>query len=380
MFSTFKNVVVRGISTVVPEKEISIFDELQYYQNKNKVERLHKITGVHKRRVVDLGTTVSDLCTDAANKLFADMNIKKEDIDALVLVVQNPDYTSPATACIVHNNLQLSKNCPAFDINQGCAGYTYGLWVASSLIEGGGCKKVLLLAGDIPSTKNDVSNRNTAPIFGDAGTATLLEYSEQSNISHFSLGADGSGYQSIIIPGGGAAIPLLNRNPEKDVLLGKVTVGDKTSHLLDVYMDGPAIFEFTMTVVPDHISSLMSHAKITEKEVDYLILHQANKQIVSLISDSIGFDNDKAPYDTFENFGNQTIASIPSAICYSLREKTQNKKNTLLLSGFGVGLAWASCIIHTENLYSSFSTYKSQNRKISDLEKKWLEKIRESLT
>src|SRR5580698_3710748 len=203
--TVFHKVRIAGISTVVPAKEICLTDEVEFYDNDiKKVERIRKMAGLYKRRVADMDITASDLSTQAAERLIKEMNIDVSTVDALIFVVQNPDYFFPATACVIHDNLKLKSNCVAFDINQGCAGYTYGLWVASSLIEGGNCKKILLLAGDTASTKNDVGNRITAPVFGDAGSATLLEYSGDADKSYFELGADGSGYDAIIAPAGGS--------------------------------------------------------------------------------------------------------------------------------------------------------------------------------
>ena len=309
---------------------------------------------------------------------MTDMNVDKNEIDALVFVVQNPDYSSPATACIIHQRLDLPQGCPAFDVNQGCSGYVYGLWVASSLIEGGQCRKVLLLAGDTSSINVDPRNRVTAPVFGDAGTATLVEFVEKESNSFFELGTNGKGYEAIIVPAGDAKIPLERHAEDNEVLCKDLQNGTNITHLTDIYMDAAAVFNFTMTVVPPHIKSLMSFSNTKPTDIDYLVLHQANRQIIRMIGSATGFSADKVPDSTVEKFGNQTIASIPCVLCDVLREKLEKQPLKLLLSGFGVGLSWASCFLETDKIYcADIETFKPDdsfmNRK--SLIEKWIHKL-----
>ena len=170
--SKFGHVKISGISVVVPTKEINIYDEAQYYDNNvKKIDRMRKMVGFWKRRVVQDGITPSDLSIQAAEQLLKDMNIDKNSIDALVYVVQRPDNSQPATAYYIHKKLGLPSYCTATDIHQGCPGWVYGLWMTSALIESGACKRILMLAGDTPSANMDLSNRISAPVFGDGGTA-----------------------------------------------------------------------------------------------------------------------------------------------------------------------------------------------------------------
>ena len=176
MLCKFKRVKISGISTVVPPDEINIYDEAQYYDNNiKKIDRMRKMVGFWKRRVVEKGVTASDLAICAAENLIADLNIDKESIDALIFVVQKLDYAPPVNAYFIHNKLGLSEKCIATDINQGCAGWVFGLYMASQMIESRTHKKILLLNGDTPSVGIDKSDRNSAPIFGDGGVATLIE-------------------------------------------------------------------------------------------------------------------------------------------------------------------------------------------------------------
>lgn len=354
-FSIFHHARVAGISTVVPQNEINIENELEYFGGSlKKAQRATKIIGMHKRRIADPGVTASDLCCEAGEKILTGLSLDRQSIDALIFVSQGPDYSLPATACILQDRLNLSTTCAAFDVNQGCAGFVYGLWLAYSLIESRACSRVLLLVGESLACETDVNNRIIAPIFGDSGTATIVEYTPEENPSWFSLGSDGSGAETLIIPAGGARIPLPKTAKEYEPYCE--TIHDKNNvpwNMLRTYMDGGAVFDFTLSRVPREIKSLMEYAQISPDDVDFLILHQANKQIIQAIAEKSGFPEDKVPFGTFSKYGNNAGASIPSAICDTFADKLETSTLRLLLCGYGVGLAWASAFIRLDNTWSS---------------------------
>ena len=355
MKASFKNVKISGISVVVPQKEINIYDEVQYYNNSvKKIDRLRKMVGFHKRRVADKTTTASDLAIYAAKDLLAKTKTDKNAIEAVINVVQEPDYKNPATAYFIHQKLGLSDNCLATDVNQGCAGWVLGLLLASQMIESGSVKKVLLLNADTPSINKKIEDRNLAPIFGDAGSATLVEYSETENKSYFNIQTQSEGFEAIIPPLSGERFRI-NYSDEKDMaLLEKIrnieitTPAGNTVTLFDAYMDGMAVFDFTMSVVPANIKELISFAQLTNEEIPALCLHQANKQIVQTVASASGFNSEKAPYTAFETYGNNTMCSIPTTI--SLLPREICKKN-LCCASFGNGLVCASCILDLQNTY-----------------------------
>lgn len=352
--TTFNHVKIRGISVVVPPKEINIYDEGQYYENNiKKIDRMHKIVGFYKRRVVEEGVTASDLCIQAAQTLIEEMSIDKKSIDALIFVVQRPDHSAPATAYYIHNQLGLSPHCLAFDIRQGCPGWVYGLFTASSLIESKAVKRVLLLAGDTPSVGIDLADRNVAPVFGDGGSATLLEFSEEKIISNYNITVNSDGYEAIIKPASGYRLMQYFDHRDEDLIQPIEKKSGGSNRLVDLYMDGLAVFDFTMNWVPQNVLDLMKYCNITEKEIDYLMLHQANKQIVQTLSQKIGFPENKAPWKSFEELGNQSITSIPVAIAYNLPEILKTEKLRLLCSGYGNGLAVASVLLNVEKLWCS---------------------------
>ena len=296
-YAIFSHTAISGISVVVPPKEIDFATEaLSLGNNAHKIRRMQSMTGFGTRRVVEGNVTASDLSAQAAAHLMERLEIAPASLDALVFVVQNPDYFCPASACIIHKRLALPPSCLAFDINQGCSGYVYGLYVASSLVESGACKRVLLCAGDTPSRMTTPDNRITAPIFGDAGSATLVEYSDGVAPSYYSLGADGSGAEMIIIPGGGARMPVGKTLTECAPLLERHTNMGNAANLLETYMDGLKVFNFTLQVVPRHIQELLAQAGVSVDAIDHFIPHQANKQIVESLASVLGFPPEKTAF------------------------------------------------------------------------------------
>lgn len=357
MLCKFKRVKISGISTVVPPDEINIYDEAQYYDNNiKKIDRMRKMVGFWKRRVVEKGVTASDLAICAAENLIADLNIDKESIDALIFVVQKLDYAPPVNAYFIHNKLGLSGKCIATDVNQGCAGWVFGLYMASQMIESRTHKKILLLNGDTPSVGIDKSDRNSAPIFGDGGVATLIEYSEDENISYYNINTVSSGYEAIIGPFTGMRFSLDIFNDEDFELLNTLRKEKLTMPtgmevpLLGGYMDGIAVFDFTINSVPKNINELLNYANMKVSDIPVLCLHQANKQIIQQVANIAGFDVEKAPYKAFENFGNNTMCSIPTTL--SLLDKEIKRKN-ILCCGYGNGLVCVSSILNLENTYIS---------------------------
>lgn len=338
MLKKLHNVKISAISVCVPKREVDIYDNKLIYGG--NLKKLHKVvsgTGFHKRHILPENSkiTAGDLCQKAAEELFKS-GMYRDDIAAVIVVTQFPDYSGPATACVIHGNLGLSEDCLTFDINQGCTGYIYGLMIASSLI-GKDCKKILLLVGDTPTKThgNGLDAIDDAPIFGDGGSATIIEYSEGKDIV-FEIGSRGKDYDVIIAENGAF------RNPPSLEMFdenGKFNYGHK--------MDGLKVFDFTMNTVPVSINKLMQTMNLKDENIDYYIFHQANKMIIENIVTGTDISIDKVLRNTIFKYGNLSCASIPSVICDEY-QKFNNKDNTVVLSGFGIGLSWGSVALTLE--------------------------------
>ena len=347
MRAKFSHVKLSGICTVIPERKIDIDDEVQYYTDISKIERLKNVVGVHYRAVVGDNITPADLMEDVANRLLDDMKVERNSVDALICVLDFPDYKIPPTSCILQGKLGLTDKCLSFDITHGCAGFVYGLYVAHSLVEGGSCKRVLLLVGDTKSHTINIRDRVSAPLFGDGASATLLEYSQEEVTASFILGTRGNQYQNIMIPAGGARLPCsdITRKEQTDEF------GNVRS-LEQFYMNGKEVFDFTINTVPQSLKEMMLYANVSGEDVDYLVMHQANKSILANIAMRAGFKNmDKVPTKTLEKYGNLSVASIPSVFNDQLSQELSSGKRQILISGFGVGLSWGVALLNINQIY-----------------------------
>jgi len=345
--SSFNKEVVTAIVTCVPPCEKRIDDEIELFGgNVKQIERIKKTIGLNKRRVVDKQTTALDLCELAALQLLADTGIDLTTIDAVLCVTQTPDHLQPCNAAILQGRLGLSPHCAAFDVGLGCSGYVYGLWLGHMMIQAGSCKRVLILAGDTLSRLVHSKDRAVAPLFGDGGSATLLECSEVERGAWFNLGTDGSGVPHLIVPAGGARLPLSNAtNVAREDESGNFRSDE------NLFMDGAEVFNFSIQVVPASVRATLKFAGVEPDEVDYFVFHQANRYILSNIAKRLKIDTTKVPMQTVERYGNQSSASIPSAMCGELREVLcGDDVQRVLLSGFGVGLSWGSALLEIGQL------------------------------
>jgi 3-oxoacyl-[acyl-carrier-protein] synthase III len=344
----FKNSSITGIVTCVPEKFINIEDEVDslYGGNLQMVDAIKKSIGLQKRHIVDNLTTTSDLCEKAANKLLDEMQVDKSDIGAVIFVTQTPDYFQPASAAYLHGKLGLSQNCAVFDVNQGCSGYVYGVWLANMILETRSCKKVLLLAGDTISKIVNPNDSNVAPMFGDAGTATIVENSEIEKKSYFIFHSNGKKFDTIIQPQGAF------RNPTEQIINNK-NVFDTSAkrNLSNLFMDGTEVFVFAINVEPKAITEILAFSNLEKEDIDYVVFHQANKYIISNIARRLKFPLEKVPSETTGRYGNQSSASIPCTICDAINNEVESRNVKLVLSGFGVGLSWATCQLDLDKIY-----------------------------
>ena len=339
-FLEYKNVRIAGISAGVPENVASNYtlkpgiDISSDYTAKAFVET----TGVEERRCSDTLCT-SDLCFAAAEKLIAELGWNKAEIGALVFVSQTADYILPATACILQDHLGLSKECYAEDVALGCSGWVYGLSNVASLIAIGSIKKALLLVGD--AKKRAKMKRD--PLFGDAGTATALEYDEGGKGFLFHFGTDGSGYDAIIIPDGGSRNQVSPESFEMHNHEGKL------KHNVQTFMKGMDVFSFGITTAPKSVKKLGEYFGFDYQESDYFIFHQANMKMNNQIVKKLKLAPEKVPSCMYQ-FGNTSSASIPLTIVSQLRGKFEDKPTKFICCGFGVGLSWGTVAFETNEI------------------------------
>jgi len=333
------NISLKGVACAVP----TALDRNSDYPfiSKEQKEKLFKVTGIESKRIVKGNSTTSDLCFSAAEKLLKKIDWKPETVDVLLFVAQTRDYIVPSTAPILQHRLGLTTRCIAFDIPLGCSGYVYGLSVAGLFLNGGTCKRALVLAGDVLSKYTSFEDRSAYPLFGDAGSATALEFTSGVEPWHFNLQTDGSEHETIIIPDGGMRRPFNDHSLKKQ----EDKNGNNRSSC-DVKINGEKLFEFSLREVGVNILELLEYAKKDINDVDKFVLHQANLIMTETIRKTLRIPEDKTPY-SLGKFGNTGTTSIPLTMITELASKMQNGELSLLLSGFGVGLSWGSVVIKT---------------------------------
>ncbi len=335
---TYKGVGIAAMSAAVPRTIINNYEYTQYFPADQVREVVDKV-GIYERRFADEKTCSSDLCYAAAEKLFADNDIDRSEIDLLIFISQTPDYRMPATSIILQNRLQLNNSCIAFDINLGCSAFCYGLSVAYGMMQNGNIRKALILDGETRSKVYSPKDRRSAFIFGDAGVAALIERDEKYGTSYFSLNSDGSRADLIMIKGGGY------RNMSSAETLKERVVDEYGNIRSDEqgYMNGGDVFNFVIREIPRDIKKTLEYAEMSADMFDYIVFHQANNFINSYIAKKMKLDTAKIP-STIEKYGNTSSVSVPLTIVSELKDKLNGNKE-LLLSAFGVGMTWATAIL-----------------------------------
>lgn len=336
-YLSFNNVRIAGFSTGVPKQVLSneVVDSDQYSGSSFIAS-----TGVKNHRASEK-YTAGDLCYYAAEQLIADLGWDKKEIEAIIFVSQHADYILPATACILQDRLGLTKECYTADLALGCSGWVYGLSTLAGLVASGGIKKALLMSGDAKRRINYVD-----PLFGHAGAVTALEFQEGAPAIQFYFGTDGSGYDAIIIPDGGA------RNQFSDQSFVPEDVEGHMLNRLQSRMKGMDVFAFGITSGPKSIKRLGEHFGFDYQECDYCVLHQANLLMNEKIRTKLKLPEEKVPY-CLQDFGNTASASIPLTIVSQLQGKIENRKTDFIACGFGVGLSWGAVHFKTENIVVS---------------------------
>jgi 3-oxoacyl-[acyl-carrier-protein] synthase-3 len=330
-----ENISITGLSCVLPTTRV---DSVSRYTDfgKDAVDKIISKTGVESIYRTFEEQTASDLAFVAAQNLFERYDISPESIGALVLVTQTPDYRLPATACVLQHRLKIPEECVCFDINLGCSGYLNGLYTVASLMKNSDINRALLLVAETPTKRISPLDRSLSMIFGDCGTATLLEKDSSSGTMSFQFKTFGERFKKIIVPAGG----YRNRFASSERVVwpdGNI----RSEH--DTYMNGQDVFSFSILEVPQYIEEFIHRQKTDAGAYDYFILHQANQYILKQIAKKLKISPDKLPI-SMKRFGNTSSTSIPLTLAF-LAENNCTGDKRCLLSGFGVGLSWAAADI-----------------------------------
>jgi 3-oxoacyl-[acyl-carrier-protein] synthase-3 len=335
---SFQDVGIAGLAAAVPQNTIFNYQYTEHFDADSVKDIVDKV-GIKERRFAPIGMCASDLCFAAAEQLITDMKIDKSEIDLLIFISQTPDYRMPATSIILQERLGLGKQTAAFDISLGCSAFVYGLSVVYALMQTGGFRKALLLDGETRSRIYSPKDRKTAFLFGDGGVAALIERDEKYGKSYFSLNSDGSLSDLIKVDAGGY------RNPSSAETLEEKVVDEFGNIRSDEhgYMNGADVFNFAIREVPKDVKKVAEMAQVELDAVDYAVFHQANDYMNGYLAKKLKLRPEQVP-SCIASFGNTSSVSIPLTIASQLQNEFDTPKQ-LILSGFGVGMSWATAFI-----------------------------------
>lgn len=338
------NVRMSGVSACVP-KEVVHSEDFPFF-DKEGAEVFNNTVGILERRLGPDSLCASDMCQAAAEKLLAELGWEKESVDMLVFESVTGDYKTPPTACLLQDRLGLSEDCFCVDIPMGCCGCMYAMNVAGNMLSNGDIRRALLLIGDTALRMGSMQDKSRVPLFGDMGTAIALEYDPSAQPIMIDFHTQGSGYKALMTPHGGYRHPITEESFVQEDFGNGIIRAPK-----DTLIDGLAVFTFAISKPAKTVANLMEELHIDkDNDIDYYLIHQANKLIVDRLVKKLKLPAEKVPYN-LEEFGNTGGASVPGLMVTRLREQLQQEGNKrLLCSSFGLGLSWGTMLLNVEKL------------------------------
>lgn len=347
-FFNFNGIKVSGIASAVPTKVVKVDDFIPKF-GADIIERYKKMTGIEQLRETHEKQTASDLGCAAAEKLLTEKEVDRGEIGFLFFISHSFDYMKPATACVLQHRLGLSKECAAMDISLGCSGFVYGLMTACAALTASDQSKALVIVGESSRRIGYPEDRSIVMLMGEAGSAMLLEKTDESSRISGLLRTDGSGFKSIIVPAGGFRNMQASHEPME-------WADENVRTLYNANMNGLEVFNFTLSQVPKVIKDFAERERHDINDYDGVILHQANTYILKQITRKIKAAGEKVPM-VLDKYGNTSVASIPLTINATYGD-TEGRKLHLLLCGFGVGLSWgaASVVMEADDILPVIET------------------------
>lgn len=343
-FQLIRNVAIRGVSACVP-KTVEENKDLPFYEP-GEAEQVIEQIGIVRRHVTTPDVTAVDLCFTAIVKLLEELHWDKDTIDLIAFVTQNADYINQPNAFLIHERLGMSENVMCIDLFHGCPGWVVGLSAVSSMVMTGNIRRAILLDGDTVSKTQYANDREEKPLFGDAGTATVLEYDENAAPMYFNIGSLSEDGRALTRLNGGFRNPYTLDTLKRELDL-RTGVSSDVSEVGK--MDGMDVFSFAISKAPKSMKKLCANYSLDIASVDNLLLHQANKMIVENIAKRLSVPMVKTPMSLRE-YGNTTSASIPLTMVSERGKELSEKHQVNLACGFGTGLAWGAVYFETDKI------------------------------
>lgn len=342
---TIKNVRFAGVSACMPKHVVKTVDLPLF--NEEEAAVFDNTVGIKERRLGPDTLCASDMCQAAAEKLLEELGWEKSSIDMLVFESVTADFhPTPPTSCVLQDRLGLSTDCFCIDLPMGCCGTMYAINVAGNMLSSGNIKRALLLVGDTALRMGSMQDKSRIPLFGDCGTAMALEYDTTAEDIVIDFHTLGSGYKALMTPHGGFRHPITPDSFLQEDFGNGIVRAPK-----DTLIDGMAVLTFAISRPPKSIQQLIDDYNIdVNTDIDYFLIHQANKLIVDRVVKKLHLPVEKVPYD-LEEFGNLGGASIPSLMVTRIAEALRSNTPTkMLCSSFGLGLSWGTMLLTVNNV------------------------------
>lgn len=329
-------VIIKDVAYALPGKVVTNADFEKAYSDWN-MDLIAGKTGVYERHIAGDDETALTFAKRACDKLFAMED--KNQVDAILFCTQSPDHIMPPNSYLMHQYLGLKNGVIAFDFNQACSGFVYGLMIARALILAGNSKNVLLLTGDTYSKYIHPRDRSTRVLFGDGTAATLISKTEEDKgIVDLVMDSEGSKYNQFYIPAGGCLVPRSEKT--------SVESTDRSGNVNDenhIHMNGFGVLSFFQSTVPKQVKELLQRNNLQVEQVDQFILHQASGLAINAVAQMLRLPKEKV-FSNIAKIGNTVSASIPIALKDALDAGLVKPGSTVVFSGFGVGLSWGSVL------------------------------------
>lgn len=345
MRALVSGICIQAIASYLPERKENYQSDFSDKYGENRVKEFVKATGIASHRVAIEGQTSSDMAFEAAKLLIEKEMVDLNTIGGLIFVSQTVDYLLPATSIILQDRLGLSNETLCIDIHYGCSGYLYGLSQAVAWISSGMSSRVLLLTGETNSRLVNPQDGSLTMEFGDAATATLVG-SGSTDIG-FTIKSDGSGYDKIIVPAGGARIPYSDETKRES------EDEDKNIRTLEnMNMDGMGVFSFVLSKVPKCIKETLDFREWKPEDVGLYAMHQTNKFTIDCLRKKFRLPEEIFPLN-LDHAGNTGPNSIPLLLSEVGGSYSAERRKRTVLCAYGVGLSWGavSCDLSETRFY-----------------------------
>jgi 3-oxoacyl-[acyl-carrier-protein] synthase-3 len=320
---------IAGLATHVPPKLLTNKDLERMVETSD--EWILQRTGIRERHIVEPGVATSDLAKEAALKAIAQAGLTPADIDFIVVGTTTPDTIFPSTACMVQEKIG-APHAWGFDLGAACSGFTYAVTTAVHMVAAGTHKHALAIGADVMSSIIDYTDRSTCVLFGDGAGAVVVSAAGEDGfgIIDFEHEIDGSGGPALCMPAGGSLRPATHE-----------TVDQRLHY---VKQDGQAVFKFAVRKTEEICGRIMDRNKITAKDIDLFVSHQANRRIIMSAAERLGLDQEKVVIN-IERYGNTTAATIPLALQDAVSDGRLKKGDLVLLTSVGAGFTVGSVLL-----------------------------------